>query len=375
MPFAALNADPQVMEHLPAVLSGEESDRLAARIEAHFGRHGFGLWALEIPNVASFAGFVGLSVPSFQAHFTPCVEIGWRLAAEHWGRGYATEGARAVLTFGFQILEVGEIVSFTAPGNVRSRQVMERIGMIHDSADDFDHPALPEKHRLRRHVLYRIARPALANMRYQPVAAGATIEPPAAETQPLGRQEDETLPPDQYGITVAPYDPGWPAAFEAEAIRLRTALGALALRVDHHGSTAIPGLGAKPIIDIQVSVAALQPITTYGERLEALGYAHVPHPDDSFCPFFHRPLQWPHSHHVHVVERGGVEERRTLAFRDYLRDHSDVAHEYERLKHELARQLSGTTRESRDEYAHAKTGFIDRVVALAIQSGYPRQRL
>ena len=156
MPFAALNADPRVMEHLPAVLPREESDRLAARNEVHFDRHGFGLWAMEIPNVASFAGFVGLSVPSFEAPFTPCVEIGWRLAADHWGRGYATEGARAVLTFGFQILELGEIVSFTAPGNVRSRRLMERIGMVHDSADDFDHPALPEKHRLRRHVLYRI---------------------------------------------------------------------------------------------------------------------------------------------------------------------------------------------------------------------------
>jgi GrpB-like predicted nucleotidyltransferase (UPF0157 family) len=180
------------------------------------------------------------------------------------------------------------------------------------------------------------------------------------------------MPADQDGIILVPYDPGWPAAFDAEAVRLRAALGALAVRVDHHGSTAIPGLAAKPIVDIQVSVAALQPITPYGERLEAVGYAHVPHPDDSFCPFFHRPLQSPHSHHVHVVERGGREERRTLAFRDYLRDHSDVAHEYERLKYDLARQLGGTNRESREEYALAKTGFIERVVALAIQSGYPR---
>jgi RimJ/RimL family protein N-acetyltransferase len=163
------------MAHFPAVLSREESDALAMRIENHFTQHGFGLWAMEIPNVASFAGFVGLSVPSFEAHFTPCVEIGWRLAPAHWGRGYATEGARAVLTFGFQTLALGEIVSFTVPGNVRSRQVMERIGMVHDSADDFDHPGLPEKHQLRRHVLYRIARTALPNTRLQPAAAGATI--------------------------------------------------------------------------------------------------------------------------------------------------------------------------------------------------------
>jgi len=161
-PFAALNADPQVMEHFSSsTLSREDSDILASRIEAHFHQHGFGLWAVEIPNVASFAGFVGLSVPDFEAHFTPCVEIGWRLAAQHWGKGYATEGARAVLAFAFQTLALGEIVSFTVPGNLRSRQVMERIGMVHDPADDFDHPKLPEGHRFRRHVLYRIARPAL----------------------------------------------------------------------------------------------------------------------------------------------------------------------------------------------------------------------
>jgi RimJ/RimL family protein N-acetyltransferase len=157
-PFAALNADPRVMEHFPAVLTREKSDALVARIEAGFDRHGFGLWALEIPNAASFAGFVGLSVPGLEAHFTPCVEIGWRLGAEYWGRGYATEAARAVLTFGFEPLALPEIVSFTVPGNVRSRRVMERIGMSHDPAGDFDHPALPEGHPLRRHVLYRMAR-------------------------------------------------------------------------------------------------------------------------------------------------------------------------------------------------------------------------
>ncbi len=140
------------------------------------------------------------------------------------------------------------------------------------------------------------------------------------------------------GIEVVPYDPGWPDAFEQEALRLRTALGTLALRVDHNGSTSIPGLAAKPVIDIQVSVASLQPLAEYGDRLESIGYVHVPHEDDSFCPFFHRPRRWPHSHHVHVVESGGLEERRTLAFRDYLRDHADVALEYERLKQQLGRR-------------------------------------
>ena len=144
------------MEHLPGILGRVESDALALRIEAHFDQHGFGLWAVEIRGVATFAGFVGLTVPNFQAPFTPCVEIGWRLAADYWGRGYATEGARAALKFGFQALKLEEIVSFTVPGNVRSRRVMERIGMAYDPADDFDHPSWRPSSGPARHVLYRI---------------------------------------------------------------------------------------------------------------------------------------------------------------------------------------------------------------------------
>ena len=160
IPFAALNADPKVMEHFPGLYSAEETDRMIARIEQHFEERGFGLWAVEIIDVAPFAGFVGLSVPRIEAHFTPCVEVGWRLAAEYWGHGYATEGARAALAYGFDILGLQEIVSFTVPENIRSRRVMEKIGMRHDEAGDFEHPLLPEGHRLRRHVLYRIARSA-----------------------------------------------------------------------------------------------------------------------------------------------------------------------------------------------------------------------
>ena len=172
-------------------------------------------------------------------------------------------------------------------------------------------------------------------------------------------------------IEIVLYDPGWPAAFETEAARLREALTAVALRIDHHGSTAVPGLSAKPIIDIQVSVATVQPLSAYAPQLEALGYTHVPHPDDSFCPFFHRPLHWPHSHHVHVVEQGGREERRTLAFRDYLRDHPDVAREYESLKRGVAARTPAADPESQERYAAAKTDFIERVVALAFEGGYP----
>jgi RimJ/RimL family protein N-acetyltransferase len=157
-PFAQLNADPRVVEYFPGPLSREASDALVDRIEAHFERHGFAQWAVEIRGVARFAGFIGLSIPRFEGHFTPCVEIGWRLDAEHWNRGYATEGARAALAFGFEWLGLKEIVSFTVPANVRSRRVMEKIGMTHSAGEDFDHPLLPEGHRLRRHVLYRLRR-------------------------------------------------------------------------------------------------------------------------------------------------------------------------------------------------------------------------
>lgn len=164
--FALLNADPRVVEYLPAALSREASDQVADGIEAHFAQHGFGLWAVEVKGGAPFAGFVGLAVPRFEAHFMPCVEIGWRVATEHWGRGYATEGARAAIAFAFQKLNLSEIVSFTVPENVRSRRVMEKIGMSHNPADDFDHPALPEGHRLRRHVLYRLCPRSAASRPY-----------------------------------------------------------------------------------------------------------------------------------------------------------------------------------------------------------------
>lgn len=156
-PFAALNADARVMEYFPSVLSREESDALAARIDSVFDQHGFGLWAVEIDGVVPFAGFVGLSIPRFEAPFTPCVEIGWRLAHAYWNEGYASEGARAALRFGFETLELAEIVAFTVPANQRSRRVMEKLGMTRNPADDFDHPAIPSGHPLRRHVLYRVA--------------------------------------------------------------------------------------------------------------------------------------------------------------------------------------------------------------------------
>jgi ribosomal-protein-alanine N-acetyltransferase len=152
-PFAAMGADPEVMEHFPSRLSRAESDAAAARIRAHFDREGFGLWAVEVPGVAPFIGFTGLARPSFM----PVVEIGWRLARPFWGAGYATEAARASLAWGFTNVQVDEIVAFVRPGNVRSKNVMERIGMKRDRSADFDHPLIPEGHS-RLHFLYRISR-------------------------------------------------------------------------------------------------------------------------------------------------------------------------------------------------------------------------
>ncbi|HEX6871009.1 MAG TPA: GNAT family N-acetyltransferase [Micromonosporaceae bacterium] len=155
-PFAAMNADPEVMEYFPAPLTRADSDLMVDRVEAHFEQRGFGLWALEVAETGAFIGFTGLSVPRFDAPFMPAVEIGWRLARPAWGHGYATEAARRVVQFGFEDLALSGIVSFTAVANLRSRAVMARLGMTHDPTEDFDHPLVAEGNPLRRHVLYRL---------------------------------------------------------------------------------------------------------------------------------------------------------------------------------------------------------------------------
>lgn len=156
-PFARLNADTEVMANFPGVLDRAASDALADRIEAHFAEHGFGPWAVEVEGGEPFIGFVGLARDEFKAHFTPAVEILWRLGRSSWGHGYATEAAREACRIAFEELRLPEIVSFTVPANQRSRAVMERIGMTHDARDDFDHPKLADGHPLRRHVLYRLS--------------------------------------------------------------------------------------------------------------------------------------------------------------------------------------------------------------------------
>lgn len=155
-PFAALNADPAVMEHLPSTLSLAQTVAMVDRIETAFDDDGYGLWAVEVPGVTPFIGFVGLHRALFEAPFTPAVEVGWRLAREHWGCGYATEAGRAAVAYAFSTLGLQRLVSFTTVANRRSRRVMEKLGMTHDPAEDFDHPDIVEG-PLRRHVLYRLS--------------------------------------------------------------------------------------------------------------------------------------------------------------------------------------------------------------------------
>ena len=157
-PYNAMNADPEVMRHFQSPLAAAESDALLESLTPQWEAHGFGGWIVEREHDGAFLGVTGFSRPSFEAHFTPAVEIGWRFARASWGHGYATEAATAAMRYGFETVGLDEIVSFTVPANERSWRVMERLGMHRDPADDFDNPRLPDGHPLRRHVLYRLRR-------------------------------------------------------------------------------------------------------------------------------------------------------------------------------------------------------------------------
>jgi RimJ/RimL family protein N-acetyltransferase len=185
-PFAALNADPVVMEHFPAVLSRDQSDSMADRLAHQLRCDGYGLWALEVRASAEFIGYVGLAVPRWHSAFTPCTEIGWRLARSAWGRGFATEAADAALATAFGPAALGEVVSFTTTGNLRSRAVMARLGMTHDPTDDFDHPLVPDA-RLRRHVLYRLKKADWQTSAEVSIAGATGGFARRSPTPPLGR--------------------------------------------------------------------------------------------------------------------------------------------------------------------------------------------
>lgn len=156
--LAKMNRDPTTMEFIGTPLNDEQSAAMFDRITLNWIKNGFGLFALEVPGEAEFIGFTGLSIPTFQTHFTPCVEIGWRLASEFWDHGYATEAAKAVKLFAFGTIGLNEIVSYTAAKNLRSQHVMDKIGLTRDVKDDFEHPKLSKSNPLCRHVLYRKSR-------------------------------------------------------------------------------------------------------------------------------------------------------------------------------------------------------------------------
>lgn len=153
--FRELNGDPENMEFFPFTFNNEQSDEFIDKTIDYIDHHGFGLFAVEIKETSEFIGFIGLMRPTFQAHFTPCTEIGWRLHKRFWGHGYATEAASHVLDFAFHTLKLEEVVSFTSTFNLPSIKVMQRIGMVHDPNGDFDHPRVENGHKLKRHVLYR----------------------------------------------------------------------------------------------------------------------------------------------------------------------------------------------------------------------------
>lgn len=182
--FAALNADPRVSEFLAAPITREHSDEMVSRVADCWRARGYGLWAVERVDRAEFIGYVGLWPAEFAAHFTPAVEVGWRLAAAHWGHGFATEGGQAALRYGFDVLGLGEIVSFTAVGNRRSRRVMERLGMRRDPDGDFDHPAVQPGNPVRPHVLYRLPRDVWSRTRRRTRSDPATR---SSTNSPLSR--------------------------------------------------------------------------------------------------------------------------------------------------------------------------------------------
>ena len=172
-PMLALSTDPEVMRHFPRPMTAPEVQRLAATNNRLLDTHRPGLYAVGRRDDRRFLGFVGLAVPRFEAHFSPCVEIGWRLARDAWGHGYATEAAVVVLDHAFTDLGLDQVVSFTAVENERSRAVMRRLGMSHDPADDFDHPGVEPGHPLRRHVLYRLT---VEQWRARPAGSSETVD-------------------------------------------------------------------------------------------------------------------------------------------------------------------------------------------------------
>ncbi len=308
-PFAALNSDPRVREFFPGLQSREESDRDVKLVSDHIAKYGWGFWAVSLIETGEFIGFIGLEDVYFQAHFTPAVEIGWRLAFDYWGKGYATEGAKAVLKYGFETLRLDQIVSFTTRGNTRSRHVMEKIGMHHQAQDDFDHPKLPEGHPLRTHVLYR-----------------------------MSLHDWFSLSHKQQKYAYKPYSPTFPDLFKKEKERISSSL-TNALAIEHVGSTAIANLGGKGIIDIAISVPNKE-MEDASHILQKIGYQYRPTfstPERFYFVAYLPDLEeGTRRYHIHLTYPSSKEWNEFTGFRDYLRTHPEAVEEYAALKQSAA---------------------------------------
>ncbi|MFN4174490.1 MAG: GNAT family N-acetyltransferase, partial [Parachlamydiaceae bacterium] len=306
-PFAALNADPRVREFFPSLQSREESDRDVKCASDHLARYGWGFWAVSLIETGEFIGFIGLEDIYFQAHFTPAVEIGWRLAFDYWGKGYATEGAKAALKYGFETLRLDQIVSFTPVSNMRSRRVMEKIGMHHNKEDDFDHPKLIEGHPLRKHVLYRIL-----------------------SHDWFGQSEQKYV--------YKPYNSAFPSLFQKEKVRISPFLKN-AMAIEHIGSTAIPNLGGKGIIDIALSVPKEEMKETIN-ILEKLGYQYrsaFSTPERFyFVAYLPDAEEGRRRYHIHLTYPSSQVWNELIGFRDYLRTHPEAVEEYASIKKNAA---------------------------------------
>ncbi len=339
-PFATLNADAKVMEYFPSPLSKENSDNLARQIQKKMEERGYGLWAVTIPEVADFIGFIGLNNEdnlSFPAHFTPAIEIGWRLASQHWGKGYATEGAQAVLTYAFETLKLKEIVSFTATQNMRSRRIMEKIGMHHDSKEDFDHPKLPEGHPLRRHVLYRV-------------------------NEQKWRQNTHI----KNKYVYKPYSKIFPELFQNEKKRIFSFLKN-ALAIEHVGSTSISNLGGKGIIDIAILVKK-EEMNHACTTLQNLGYEFRPSFSTSnrfyFVTYLADKEEGSRRYHIHLLYSDSNEWSELIGFRDYLRAHPEAAEEYANIKKHAATLAN----QDGHQYREMKEPIFKKIKALTKES-------
>jgi RimJ/RimL family protein N-acetyltransferase len=332
--FAAMNQDPKVMKFFPYILDLDGTKALVERIRQHFKKYGFGLFAVELKATGEFIGFVGLMTPNFEAHFMPCVEIGWRIAAPYWKQGYATEAAKMVLHLALEKYGLKEVVSFTSAVNLPSIRLMERIGLTRNPADDFYRPELPKEHPLAKHVLYRLT--------------GKEVQ-------------------DRDAILIEPYNPEWPKQAGKEVDMLKSRLDFSWIKgIQHIGSTAIPELIAKPILDLAIGVTDLESAKALIPILREEDYTFWGDNPDKSKLFFVKgmpPFGEKRTHHIHVMPVTHHDWLLRPLFRDYLIAHPGAKQAYADLKQNLASQYQS----DRETYTNSKTTFIRDINLKAVK--------